>query len=243
MSQVVKKKPPAREVVREGAAEVGAKLKSDLSRWTRVRRVVSLRPMIGCMDCDATGKLVCEACSGTGRTKVQINEEAPLPCPHCDGSGQTTCVACAGQGEMPNVHRKKFLWLLIVGGIAWVLLLLQLWGRDLFPAQVAAVTQRGEHGQSAFPGTSGGPATHGGMAVPRSGGIGAPISGGMAAPGGGGNAVPQVGNMGAPAAGGSSMPSRGPVGGGMTVPGGGGYAAPQGGGNALPQGSYGGARR
>lgn len=204
MSQVVKKKPAAREIVREGAAEVGEKLKADISRWTRVRRVVSLKPMIGCFECDAAGKLVCESCGGTGKTKIQLQEDTPLSCPTCDGTGHTTCVACAGQGVVPNVHRKKFLWMLVIGGIAWVLVFLQLWGRDLFPAQMAKVTQRGEHGQSAIPGGLGGMAPRGGLSVSSpgttpapgsmpaapTGAAGGPIGRGMTAPGGGAVSVP-----------------------------------------------------
>jgi hypothetical protein len=137
-----------RDVMREGADEVRAKLREDLSRWTRTRRYVSLKPEIGCLACDAAGKIECAACGGTGRSAVVLDDGRQESCPRCDGSGATTCVECAGRGRIANRHRRTMLWLLVVGGIAWLMILFQLWGRDVLPEQRAAILQRGEHGRA-----------------------------------------------------------------------------------------------
>ncbi len=123
-----------RSVVKESAAEVKDKLKKDISRWTRVRRVASIKPMMGCVACDAAGHIECESCGGTGKNKVVLNEK-PEDCVHCDGKGQVTCVECAGVGLVPNVHRKKILWLLGIGGAAWLIVLWVFFGRDVMPEQ------------------------------------------------------------------------------------------------------------
>src|SRR5205823_2830245 len=123
-----------RETVRASAAEVKAKLKSDLSRVTRVRRAVSLRPMMGCVACDATGRLPCASCDGTGKTKIVLNDVAE-DCLTCQGRGTVTCVDCSGRGEVPNVHRKKILWLLGLGGAAWLIVFWFMWGGDILPQQ------------------------------------------------------------------------------------------------------------
>src|SRR5437016_1121282 len=111
-----------RETVREGAAEVKAKLKSDLSRVTRVRRAVSVRPMMGCIQCDATGRLPCASCDGTGKSKIVVGDVADN-CATCEGKGTVTCVDCSGRGEVPNIHRKKIFWVLGIGAAAWLVAL------------------------------------------------------------------------------------------------------------------------
>jgi hypothetical protein len=124
--------PQVRETVKEGAAEVRAKLKQDVSQWARARRLVSLKPTMGCMDCDATGKLACSACGGSGIQKVVWNDEQQA-CATCEGTGSVTCVECAGQRFVPNKHRKKLLWILVLGGIGWAFALYTLFQPDIAP--------------------------------------------------------------------------------------------------------------
>lgn len=134
-----------RETVKASAAEVKAKLKSDLSRMTRVRRAVSVKPMMGCVACDATGRLPCITCDGTGKSKVVVSEEAEN-CATCEGRGTVTCVDCSGRGEVPNVHRKKILWVLGIGGAAWLIVFWVLWGPDILPQQRAKYISGGGGG-------------------------------------------------------------------------------------------------
>src|SRR5438874_12406535 len=108
--------------VREGADEVKAKLKADISRLTRFRRSVSIKPTMGCVACDASGKVPCTSCDGTGKTKLLIATEVEEErCHTCDGAGRVTCVDCAGKGILPNVHRKKLLWVMGVGAACWLI--------------------------------------------------------------------------------------------------------------------------
>lgn len=137
----------SRDLVREGAQEVKEKLREDLSRWSRVRRCVSLQREIPCLACDGAGKTLCAACQGSGKSGFTTETGEADACPRCGGHGSVTCVECAGRGRIANRHRTKLLWTLWLGGIAWVLVLLQLWGRDLLPEQRAKLLQRGEHGQ------------------------------------------------------------------------------------------------
>src|SRR2546421_10953356 len=127
-----------RTTFKEGAAEVKAKLRTDISRLTRFRRGVSIRPSMGCIDCDATGKLPCISCDGTGKAKVILREE-PEPCATCDGQGYVTCTTCMGRGWVLNKNRKKILWLLGLGGLAWLFFFFRLWGGDVLPEQVANI--------------------------------------------------------------------------------------------------------
>jgi hypothetical protein len=124
--------PQVRETVKEGAAEVRAKLKQDISQWSRARRLVTITPTIGCMECDATGKLACSACGGSGTQKVVWNDEQQA-CPTCEGHGTVTCVECAGQRRIPNKHRKKIIWVLALGGLAWAFALYTLFKPDIAP--------------------------------------------------------------------------------------------------------------
>lgn len=190
----------ARETISEGAAEVKEKLREDLSRWSRMRRYVSLKPEIPCLDCDGAGKTECVSCGGTGLSRLILDDGRQEACVKCDGKGAITCVACAGRGMVPNAHRKAMLWLLGAGGIAWLLILYQLWGRDVLPEQRAAILQRGEHGQAV---TAPPAVSHG-----AGRGVTAQTSGGASVrPGGAGNvqwpqqgpgqAVPPVGGQGA----------------------------------------------
>src|ERR1051326_1660114 len=117
------------EAVREGAAEVGAKLKEDFSRWTRVRRFASIKPMMRCGSCDGTGRFTCISCDGSGKTKFTVGEQAE-PCPTCQGKGTVPCTDCAGRGIVANVHRKKILWLIALGVLGWGFVLYTLWGGD-----------------------------------------------------------------------------------------------------------------
>lgn len=124
-----------RDVVIQGAAEVKEKLKSDLSHWARVRRFASLKPMMGCVTCDATGRIPCSSCEGTGHTKFIVGDK-PEACATCLGKGTVTCAECMGRGELPNVHRKKVLWLLAIGCLAWAFVLYRLWGGDVAPEMI-----------------------------------------------------------------------------------------------------------
>src|SRR5437660_11474282 len=101
--------------VREGADEVKQKLKSDFSRMTRVRRAVSIKPTMGCVSCDASGKLPCDSCDGTGQSKIVLSGMDQERCHTCDGAGRVTCVDCAGKGILPNIHRTQILWLIGIG--------------------------------------------------------------------------------------------------------------------------------
>ena len=136
----------ARAALHEGADELRTKLRSDISRWSRVRRFASLKPVIQCFHCD-DGAIGCTHCNGTGRGKRSAEGE-PQPCITCDGTGSITCVVCAGAGEVENVHRKKIKWILIAGGVFWVILILQLAGVDIMPHWKAKIVERGEHGKS-----------------------------------------------------------------------------------------------
>src|SRR6185369_13324709 len=121
--------PPA-ATVKEGAAEVKAKLKSDFSKIARARRSVSIKPMMGCRECDATGRVPCSTCDGSGHTKVTFGD-TPENCHTCEGRGTVTCVDCAGRGIVPNIHRKKILWIVGIGVAAWAFVLWRLWGGDV----------------------------------------------------------------------------------------------------------------
>jgi hypothetical protein len=131
--------------VREGAAEVRAKLKSDLSRWTKARRAVSLRPTILCAGCDGTGRVTCATCEGAGQSRIVFGD-SPEACATCEGRGTVTCVDCSGRGQVVNAHRKMVLWLLVVGGLAWVFVLWSLLGRDVAPETVAKLKGGGGGG-------------------------------------------------------------------------------------------------
>ena len=131
---------------REGAAEVKEKLRSDISRLTRFRRGVSLKPTMGCIDCDATGKLPCISCDGSGKAKVVLREEAD-PCATCDGRGYVTCTTCFGRGWVLNKNRKRLLWVLGIGGLAWLIVFWQMWSGDVLPEQVANLKGGGGRAQ------------------------------------------------------------------------------------------------
>jgi hypothetical protein len=139
--------PIPTDVVKEGAHEVSEKLREDLGRWTRVRRAASLKPIVGCLDCDTTGKVACAACGGGGMQKLVWNEEVQ-PCPTCEGTGQVTCSACMGSGHVENAHRKKLIAVLVIGGLAWAYILFRLWGGDILPEQRAKYLARGGGGGS-----------------------------------------------------------------------------------------------
>jgi hypothetical protein len=140
--------PKPREIVKEGAAEVREKLKADLSHWSRARRLVSLRPTMGCLSCDATGKLSCASCGGSGEQKLVWNDEVSA-CPTCEGKGIATCADCAGRGFVKNTHRKKWLWVLGIGGAAWALLLWRIWGDNIAPEAQAKYLHGGGGGGGA----------------------------------------------------------------------------------------------
>ncbi|MCX6362101.1 MAG: hypothetical protein NT029_20080 [Armatimonadetes bacterium] len=229
--------PQTREVVREGATEVREKLREDFSRWTRSRRYMSLKPEIDCGECIGQCKTACAGCAGTGKGRVRGEDGSVPPCALCDGHGAVTCVACSGKGRVENVHRKKWIWLMGLGGAGWLLIFFQLWGRDILPEQRAAVLDRGAHGKAVTA-----PVRGSRYGMSRDGGAGAPVGGqpGMQ-PGMGRQAPGQQGmqpGMGGPAQGGMGVQ---PPGGGMPY-GQGGY---QGGGNSMggqagpPQGGVG----
>lgn len=137
--------PIPTDTVKESAQEVKEKLREDFSRWTRVRRAVSLKPMVGCLACDAIGKVECGACGGAGNQKLVWNEEIQQ-CQTCAGTGQVTCAECMGRGEVENVHRKKLIAVLVIGGLAWAYILFRLWGGDILPEQRAKYLTRGGGG-------------------------------------------------------------------------------------------------
>lgn len=172
--------PGTRSTVSEGASEVREKLRSDLSRLMRVRRFATLKPTMGCIACDATGKIVCAICGGTGKSKLVLDDRQE-DCAHCDGTGRVTCVQCAGRGQVANVHRKKVLWLLVIGGLAWGYVLFRLWNRDILPdfrAQGGGrQISRPAPNRPATPGISAPSATGGNMEV-APGGM-APMPGGV----------------------------------------------------------------
>lgn len=185
-----------RELVREGAQEVKEKLRQDLSRWAKARRYVSLKERIPCVACDGAGKIVCAACEGSGKGVYAKEDGTRMDCERCGGNGSTTCTECAGKGTVLNPHRKKLIWLLWIGAVAWLLIFLQLWGRDILPEQRAKLLQRGEHGKSI-------------SAPPPSAGSGVPL-----APGGAQSTqIPPTSGPTTP-----SMPSHGPTGFAPTMP-------------------------
>ena len=161
-----------RETISEGAAEVKAKLREDLSRWSRTRRYATLKPEIPCLECDGAGKIQCALCGGTGLSRLVLDDGRQESCVQCDGKGAYTCVVCAGRGLVPNTRRKLMLTLLAVGGLAWLLIFFQLWGRDIFPEQRAAILQRGEHGQAVSAPPVGAPGGGAGVGMPTRGGVG-----------------------------------------------------------------------
>ena len=158
---------------KEGAAEVREKLRTDISKLARFRRGVSLKPSMGCIDCDATGKLPCISCDGTGKSKVVLQEQ-PEPCATCEGKGYVTCTTCAGRGWVLNKNRKKLLWVMGIGGLAWLFVFYRLWGGDVAPEQVARI--RGGGGKATRA-----PVPPG--AVARPGTLGAAQSGTVLTPG------------------------------------------------------------
>jgi len=171
----------ARSTIAAGAAEVREKLKSDLSRWSRVRRFATLKPTMGCITCDMTGKVLCDTCDGTGRSKLVFDDRQEA-CATCEGTGRVTCVTCAGRGIVPNVHRKKVLWLLILGGLAWGYVLFRLWNRDILPEFRAQgggrqISRPVSGGRSLTPGATGQPLGATGTNAP-------PVGSGVMTPGG-----------------------------------------------------------
>lgn len=228
----------AREIVREGAEEVKAKLREDLSRWTRTRRYVSIKPQISCLACDGAGKVQCAACGGAGKSGLVHDSGEAETCPRCGGAGAITCVECAGKGSIANRHRKIMLWILGLGAVAWLLILFQLLGRDILPEQRAAILQRGEHGQAlqvapgarqegAGAGITAGSPQHGASVnpgqTPGTSGY-APVPPG--APNPSGNSLPYGGSAVSPGYGGPTSGSgRGIIGG---------AGRPSGGGNSIP---------
>jgi hypothetical protein len=231
--------PQTREVVREGASEVREKLREDFSRWTRSRRYMSLKPEIACGECMGQCKAACAGCGGTGRGRVRGEDGSVPACALCDGKGAVTCVACSGKGQVENIHRKKWIWLMGLGGAGWLLTFFQLWGRDILPEQRAAVLDRGAHGKSVTA-----PVRGSRYGMGRDGGVGMQ-NGGQPAMGQQGM-QPGMGQpgMGRPAPGGMGVQ---PPGGGMPYGQGGGQgvAGFQGGGNSIggqsgpPQGGVG----
>ena len=168
-----------RTTFKEGAAEVKDKLRTDISRLTRFRRGVSLKPTMGCIECDATGKLPCISCDGSGKSKVVLREEAE-PCATCDGKGYVTCTTCAGRGWVLNRNRKKLLWLVAVGGLAWLIVFWQMWSGDVLPEQVANL--KGGGGKAARPpAPTGSVAAPGGASTGRGGTVLSPPSGALRA--------------------------------------------------------------
>ncbi len=188
--------------IKEGAAEVKAKLKSDISRWTRFRGAVSIKPLVACKECFGKGRVECISCDGTGKSKVVLND-APENCHTCGGQGTVTCTECSGRGLVPNVHRKKILWLIGIGGAAWLFVLWSLLGRDVAPESIAKL--KGGGGRST------------GAPVPLGTRAPAAVPGGRGAtvimPGGGTGVTPR--GMGMP---GRTMPGGyGAVGGGYSA--------------------------
>lgn len=132
------------EKLHEGVDEIRSKLRQDMSRWAQARRSMTLKPTMGCMECDATGKVSCTTCAGTGASTLVIGQDEAQKCLTCGGAGQVTCVDCAGKGWVENVHRKKIKLILYIGLVAWLLVLLRLWmvDHDLLPGFRAEVKGR-----------------------------------------------------------------------------------------------------
>lgn len=126
-----------RDTVKESASEVRDKLKSDftgLKQRARIRRGISLKPMVACPECEASGKIACLTCGGSGEQRVVWNDTTEK-CPSCQGTGQTACSNCMGRRMVPNANRKKLLWVLLIGGLGWGYILFRLWGGDILPEQ------------------------------------------------------------------------------------------------------------
>lgn len=128
------RKPSTGDGVKEGAAEISERFKSDLSRWMKLRNNISLKPIINCKECDGIGKYACATCNGQGFQNVMMSDEKAR-CSVCDGTGKVTCIYCSGKGLVDNPYQKPLKWTLIIGGVAILLVLLQMYfmNHDLVP--------------------------------------------------------------------------------------------------------------
>lgn len=184
-----------REAIREGAAEVKEKLRSDISsisKWTRVRRFVSLSPTMLCPDCEGAREIPCGACGGEGKQKLVWNDDV-VTCEGCKGEGKQLCGSCLGRARVKNIHRKKFLWVLGIGGLGWAYLLIQFWGRDVLPEQSAKYLHGGGGGGTAQTVTA--PKGPKGSLAPKSAGPSQPAGNAPGVPGPGGDqAAPPANN-------------------------------------------------
>ena len=177
----------SREVIREGAAEVKAKLRDDISHWSKFRRFITLAPTMACLDCEGTGRVPCTGCGGSGMQKLVWNDEETA-CPTCEGKATVTCTDCEGKGRIKNKRRKFFLWMFGVGGVAWAYTFFRLWGGDVAPELRSKYLHGGGGGgagQSRFapkskqasPGGASSTATGGFEIQPGSNGTGQPAAG------------------------------------------------------------------
>jgi hypothetical protein len=132
---------PPTSTVKEMAGDIRESMRGSLSGVSRVRRGISLRPILPCIDCD-NGKVVCDVCKGTGKATVVWNDEV-TPCAVCGGVGSRKCSVCDGRGFVVNTHRKKVLWLLILGFVGWGAAAYMIWGGDLFPESRAKLFKSG----------------------------------------------------------------------------------------------------
>ena len=132
----------AKAAIKEGASEIGGRLREDIGGLGKFRRGVTLKSTMDCLDCRASGKADCSSCDGTGKSKVVWGEEAQN-CATCSGTGKVTCPECAGRGFIYNQHRAKLLWVLIVGFLMWGIVAYMVWGNNLFPEERAKYLGKG----------------------------------------------------------------------------------------------------
>ncbi len=191
-----------REVVSEGVAEVKDRLREDISRLKKVRRGITLRTTMECLECEGNGRVICQSCGGLGKAKVVFGDE-PGACETCVGSGRIGCVTCLGKGSLANPHRKKVLIVLGVGGVAWLLVFLRLWmgsfdvlpavratgGGEVAPRNSPMTSPMSGPGETVQPGGAPGTAPQPGALQPQSG-FTAPSGAG-----GGGGTIAQPGGQ------------------------------------------------
>ena len=156
----------------ESVSELKGKLKADLAGASDFRQYLTLRKLMRCTECRATGILVCPSCLGSGEQKMVWNDEI-TKCEACDGKGEVTCAECMGRKFVLNPHRKKILILAGVGTLGWAWVLFSIYGPSILPEQQSKMLHGGgSGGPAAVPVQKGSinrvPATRGGHAPSHS---------------------------------------------------------------------------